>query len=269
MPGQRPIRLLSRQISSKSNIPVKRPRSRDRFVDRRLERRNSLVVDGWRGSNPWTQLHHRPRHGRVGERCRVARWSSITWAAHAEIDGSTCIRDNAPCRTGCSVGWLSSTPHRESPLWLQTPSPVSVHLSLRLSPSPSLPPSPPSLSVPRSLNLLCGERPFHSPLPSLLRRFRRTCPSRSSDSITCPLRLAFLKRFQKFVTFHRRCFGINGMNFSKDFSKKIRADKFGSRFHRAPPTECSRSSQRDSCPRYSGQVDLTCRTTNLCLTCSN
>lgn len=86
--------------------PIKRPRVEE--IDS-IER--EPVGRGWtarlesvneRDRDPAPQ---RPRHGRVGEeRCRVARWSSITWAAHAEIDGSTCIRDNAPCRTGCSVG---------------------------------------------------------------------------------------------------------------------------------------------------------------------
>lgn len=54
----------------------------------------------------------------------------------------------------------------------------------------SLPSSfPPSLSGPRSLNLLyprAESARSSAPHPSLLRRFRRTCPSRSSDSITCP-----------------------------------------------------------------------------------
>lgn len=54
----------------------------------------------------------------------------------------------------------------------------------------SLPSSfPPSLSGPRSLNLLyprAESARSSAPHPSPLRRFRRTCPSRSSDSITCP-----------------------------------------------------------------------------------
>ena len=34
----------------------------------------------------------------------VRRSSAITWPAHAEIGGSTCIRDNARCRTGSPIG---------------------------------------------------------------------------------------------------------------------------------------------------------------------
>lgn len=130
--------------------------------------------------------------------------SSITWAAHAEIDGSTCIRDNAPCRTG-SFGRLTffHAAPRIAPLITNTVSCLCPPF-----PPPLLPPAPLPSVPPRSLNLLYpraeSARSSAPPLPSplLLRRFRRTCPSRSSDSIAPPT-----PRLKKFEHRRPRCFG--------------------------------------------------------------
>ena len=235
----------SPNISSKYP-PIKRPRVEE--IDSAWIER---VGRGWtarlesvneRDRDPAPQ---RPRHGRVGEeRCRVARWSSITWAAHAEIDGSTCIRDNAPCRTGCSVGWLSSTPRRESPLWLQTPSPVSVHLSLRLSPSPSLPPSPPPSPAPVRSTSFTRERraparapPTHRFSADFVGPVHRAPPIRSLAPLLRVPKERFLKKFC--IDVDSRVSRVEGIRVvwifrKKDFSKKIRADRFGSRFHLRP-----------------------------------
>lgn len=158
--------------------------------------------------------------------------SSITWAAHAEIDGSTCIRDNAPCRTG-SFGRLTffHAAPRIAPLITNTvsclcpPFPPPLPLPPSLRPTPlAQPPLPASGERPL-------ERPPPLPSPLLLRRFRRTCPSRSSDSIAPPT-----PRLKKFEHRRPRCFGRGEREregegggggegdtvvfFEKDFSKK-------------------------------------------------
>lgn len=143
--------------------------------------------------------------------------SSITWAAHAEIDGSTCIRDNAPCRTG-SFGRLTffHAAPRIAPLITNTVSCLCPPFPPPLS--HLLPPSHPARSTSFTRERRAPARAPPLPSPLLLRRFRRTCPSRSFDSIAPPT--PRLKRFKKFEH-RRRCFERGGRaNFGKDLSKK-------------------------------------------------
>lgn len=181
--------------------------------------------------------------------------SSITWAAHAEIDGSTCIRDNAPCRTG-SFGRLTffHAAPRIAPLITNTVSclcpPFPPPLPL---PPPPFPPSHPARSTSFTRERRAPARaPPPLPSPLLLRRFRRTCPSRSSDSIAPPT-----PRLKKFEHRRPRCFGRGereregegGRRRGRGYGGFFRERFFEKRFF-----DQRESIVRDTCSRTSRQI---------------
>lgn len=175
--------------------------------------------------------------------------SSITWAAHAEIDGSTCIRDNAPCRTG-SFGRLTffHAAPRIAPLITNTVSCLCPPFPLPLPLPPSLRPTPLAQPpLPAS-----GERPLERPpLPSPLlpRRFRRTCPSRSSDSIAPPT-----PRLKKFEHRRPRCFGRGERERGGGGDTVVNGHFFRERFFEKRFFDQRESIVRDTCSRTSRQI---------------